>query len=76
MISRLKLNLKFENRKHLCSRELFFQIDLMENIKRSTSRDFRISAASLEAALHELSEEDENSDETIVEEENEPSEVS
>ena len=31
----------------------------MGNIKRSTARDFRINAASLEAALHEIESEDE-----------------
>jgi len=36
------------------------KIDLMENIKRSTARDFRINAASLEAALQGLSEEDDD----------------
>uniref|UniRef100_A0A7M5UV95 Fanconi anemia group I protein n=2 Tax=Clytia hemisphaerica TaxID=252671 RepID=A0A7M5UV95_9CNID len=35
------------------------KIDLMGNIKRSTARDFRINAASLEAALHEIESEEE-----------------
>ena len=39
----------------------------MENMKRSTSRDFRINAASLEAALQELSDE-EGADESSVHE--------
>jgi len=43
------------------------KIDLMENMKRSTSRDFRINAASLEAALQELSDE-EGADESSVHE--------
>lgn len=46
----------------------------MENIKRSTSRDFRINTASLEAALHELSDEESENGETSVE--TETSEVS
>lgn len=43
------------------------KIDFMENIKRSTSRDFRINTASLEAALHELSDEESENGETSVE---------
>lgn len=34
----------------------------MGNIKRSTARDFRINAASLEAALREIESEDEDED--------------
>ena len=49
----------------------------MENMKRSTSRDFRINTASLEAALHELSEEDdvEEENETTGQEENQSTHV-
>ncbi|XP_057306270.1 Fanconi anemia group I protein-like isoform X3 [Hydractinia symbiolongicarpus] len=43
------------------------KIDFMENIKRSTSRDFRINTASLEAALHELSDDESENDEASIE---------
>jgi len=50
-----------------CTKRGLSKIDLMENMKRSTSRDFRINAASLEAALQELSDE-EGADESSVHE--------
>lgn len=51
------------------------KIDLMENIKRSTARDFRINAASLEAALQGLSEEDDDDVEISTVEEQQPTNV-
>lgn len=39
----------------------------MENMRRSTSRDFRINAASLEAALHDASDEDDDDAVSVVE---------
>ena len=41
---------------------VFFQINLMENFKRSTARDFRINGATLEAALREESGDEEQND--------------
>ena len=47
------------------------KVDLMADMRRSTSRDFRINAASLEAALHEAARDDEENAVSLVEDDDE-----